>query len=276
MCRQEYLHDPAPHARNPCLVMLSAAAFRNVAADPISPSVIPSCHLVFEEVRTPLVFFSPFAIVIFFLFLFGLLLLFALIHVGLMTVAFEKIGLGPGQVFAFLLLSLLGSHINIPIKRLRQTHVMDTTVVRFFGMRYRIPATRFPGTVVAVNVGGALVPLLLSAYLMLKWHLIFSPLLCTGIVASAAYYLARPIRGVGIALPLFVPPFLAALVALLFATEGHAPVVAYVAGTMGTLLGADLMHLKDVARLEAPVVSVGGAGTFDGIFLTGIIAVLLA
>jgi uncharacterized membrane protein len=52
--------------------------------------------------------------------------------------------------------------------------------------------------------------------------------------------------------------------------------LAYVAGTLGTLLGADLLNLYRVRQLEAPVVSIGGAGTFDGIFVTGIVAVLLA
>jgi uncharacterized membrane protein len=52
--------------------------------------------------------------------------------------------------------------------------------------------------------------------------------------------------------------------------------VAYVAGTIGTLVGADLLNLRRVQDLGAPVVSIGGAGTFDGIFVTGILAVLLA
>ncbi|HKJ83537.1 MAG TPA: DUF1614 domain-containing protein, partial [Mariprofundaceae bacterium] len=51
--------------------------------------------------------------------------------------------------------------------------------------------------------------------------------------------------------------------------------LAYIAGTTGVIIGADLLHLKDIAKLGAPVVSIGGAGTFDGIVLTGIVAVLL-
>jgi uncharacterized membrane protein len=55
-----------------------------------------------------------------------------------------------------------------------------------------------------------------------------------------------------------------------------APATAYVAGTLGTLIGADILHLDKLRHLNAPVASIGGAGTFDGIFLTGILAVLLA
>jgi uncharacterized membrane protein len=221
-------------------------------------------------------FFNPLTILLFLLFLLGLIFLFALIHVGLMTIAFEKIGLGPGQVFAFLLVSLFGSHINVPVKRIKSKIANIPTRVRFFGITYKIPASSFPGTVVTVNVGGALVPLSLSLYLILRWQLFFDPLLGIAIISVITYWLARPVPGLGIALPLFIPPFLAALVAILISAGDHAPVVAYISGTLGTLIGADLMHYKDIDRINAPVVSIGGAGTFDGIFLTGIIAVLLA
>jgi uncharacterized membrane protein len=221
-------------------------------------------------------FFNPFAILLFLLFLLGLIFLFALIHVGIMTIAFEKIGFGPGQVFTFLLASLFGSHINIPVKRIKSKIVNIPTRVRFFGITYRIPTSSFPGTVVTVNIGGALVPLFLSLYLMVKWQLFFDPLLGIAIIAAITYWLAKPVPGLGIALPLLIPPFLAALVAISISAGDHAPVVAYISGTLGTLIGADLMHYKDIERINAPVVSIGGAGTFDGIFLTGIIAVLLA
>ena len=81
--------------------------------------------------------------------------------------------------------------------------------------------------------------------------------------------------GVGIAVPMFVPPIVTAVVAVLLARQ-HAAALAYVSGSLGTLIGADLLNLGAVPGLGAPVASIGGAGTFDGIFLTGILAVLLA
>jgi uncharacterized membrane protein len=66
-----------------------------------------------------------------------------------------------------------------------------------------------------------------------------------------------------------------AVVALVLSRQDAAP-LAYIAGSMGTLIGADLTNLDKVRGLGAPVASIGGAGTFDGIFLTGILAVLLA
>jgi uncharacterized membrane protein len=59
-------------------------------------------------------------------------------------------------------------------------------------------------------------------------------------------------------------------------SRDYAAPLAYVAGCMGTLLGADLLNLDKLTNLGASVASIGGAGTFDGVFLTGILAVLLA
>jgi len=86
--------------------------------------------------------------------------------------------------------------------------------------------------------------------------------------------LARLVPGVGIAVPMFIPPLAAAAVALILAFR-RAPPVAYVAGSMGALIGADIWNLGRIAELGAPIVSIGGAGTFDGVFLTGILAGLL-
>jgi len=80
---------------------------------------------------------------------------------------------------------------------------------------------------------------------------------------------------VGIALPAFIPPVFAALVSIIIVPQ-YAPVVAYVSGTMGTLIGADIFNIKKLGDLGAPIASIGGAGTFDGIFLNGVLAVILA
>jgi uncharacterized membrane protein len=45
---------------------------------------------------------------------------------------------------------------------------------------------------------------------------------------------------------------------------------------MGVLIGADILRLKDIREMGPPYAAIGGAGTFDGVFLTGIVAVLLA
>ena len=130
-------------------------------------------------------------------------------------------------------------------------------------------------TLVAINVGGALIPTVVSFYLLWKTpaNALYA-LIGVAIVAIVTHAVARPVRGVGITTPIFIPPLVAILVALLLPSTSP-KVIAYVAGVLGTLIGADLSHLNVIPKLGAPVASIGGAGTFDGVFLTGIIAVLL-
>jgi uncharacterized membrane protein len=134
---------------------------------------------------------------------------------------------------------------------------------------------RSPPTTLAVNVGGALIPTLLSLYLLDLHGLFGVGAIAVLVVAGVSHALARPVPGKGISMPVLVPPFVAAATALLLAPDA-APALAYAAGSLGTLLGADVANLYRIRELGAPVVSIGGAGTFDGIFLTGILAVLLA
>ena len=117
--------------------------------------------------------------------------------------------------------------------------------------------------------------MILSLYLIMKNKLFGRSLLAVGIVAAVSYHMASPVPGVGIAEPVLVPPLVTAGVALLLSRQ-YAPPLAYIAGSLGTLIGADLLNLGKIQGLGAPVASIGGAGTFDGIFLTGIVAVLLA
>src|SRR5256886_16520376 len=101
------------------------------------------------------------------LFLLGLLI--ALIEIGVIGYAYEKVGVQRRYVFALLLLSLLGSYVNIPVAELPAGRVVSGQEVTYFGMRYVIPVVEeWPGTIIAVNVGGAVVPTILSLYLLVQ------------------------------------------------------------------------------------------------------------
>jgi uncharacterized membrane protein len=199
-----------------------------------------------------------------------------LIEFRIVRYAYEKIGIDRRYVFTLLLLSLVGSYINIPIVELAPEEMATDQTAEYYGMRYVIPdVDEWPRTIIAVNVGGAVIPTLLSIYLLIKNRLYFRGLIAVAVVSFVVHLLARPIPGVGIATPVFIPPLAAAGVALLLDRK-KAPALAYVAGTMGALIGADLLNLAKIQGLGAPVASIGGAGTFDGIFVTGIVAVPLA
>ncbi len=205
-----------------------------------------------------------------------LAVVFALIEIGVIHYTAARLGIEPRRLFVLLLLCLLGSYINLPVTRLPPEPVESGQLVYIYGIPRVIPVVRqWPGPILAVNVGGALIPAGLAVYLLIRNRIYLQGLIAVAVVAVAVHWLARPVHGVGITVPMFIPPIVAATAALLLCWKLRAP-LAYAAGTLGTLIGADLMNLGTLAGLGAPIASIGGAGTFDGVFLTGIVAVLLA
>jgi uncharacterized membrane protein len=222
------------------------------------------------------VIFRPVAVPLLLLLLVGLLVVFVvLVELRILAYAYRKIGIHPRYVFALMLLTLLGSQVNIPLYSVPVDRVVAPHVEWMFGRPYETPAIVQAGnTVIALNVGGALIPSLLSLYLFFRTRMYGRMLVATAIVALVVNRLAQVVPGVGIAVPMLVPPLVAAAVALLLALR-RAPPLAYVSGSMGALIGADVLNLARVGTMGAPIVAIGGAGTFDGVFLSGIIAGLL-
>ncbi len=222
-------------------------------------------------------FYPPFLMFFLVLFVFLLFFAFALIQFGVFTWAFARLGIPPEYIFSLLFLCIVGSMINIPLKRIKiERQPEELQLIHYFGIRFRPPRWKQKDEMIlAVNVGGALIPSFLSLYLLSIAENPIRSLLALAVVTLVVHRIARPVPGMGIATPMFIPPIVAALSALIFNYEWAAP-TAYIAGTLGTLIGADLLHLDKIKQLRAPVASIGGAGTFDGIFLTGILAVLLA
>jgi uncharacterized membrane protein len=199
-----------------------------------------------------------------------------LVQLRVLRYAYMRLGIGPGAALLLLFGSLIGSYFNIPIAVLPEAHVRSNEVVDFFGMRYVVPlVAQWPGTVLAVNIGGAVIPTLMSAYLVIRYQLWLRAALAVIAIAIVIHSMATPVPGLGIAVPVFAPVVTTAILAFILSRE-YAPPLAYIGGSMGTLIGADLLNLDKINGLGAPVASIGGAGTFDGIFLTGILAVLLA
>jgi uncharacterized membrane protein len=196
-----------------------------------------------------------------------------LIEINVLTYAFHKMGVHHRYVLSLLLLSLLGSYINIPIYQLTPDPDHPGGILYFFDVPPMVAEA--PGTVIAINLGGAVIPAILAGYLIVKNQLYFRALLGTAITAVIFHRMARLVPGVGIAVPILVPALVALGIGIILSWR-HAPALSYVVGTLGTLIGADLANLAKLDGLGTPAASIGGAGTFDGIFLTGILAVLLA
>ncbi len=199
------------------------------------------------------------------------------LYLGVFTIALDKLGLSTHSAMLLLACTLVGSGINLPLFQISaEAPPPDDELQKLQGLLFGRPLPFTGKTIVAINVGGALIPASFSIYLARLNQLPLTQLaLAIAIVSAVCYLASRPIRGIGIGMPVFVAPFTAALTALLIAPESSAP-LAYICGTMGVLIGADLLRLNDIRKIGTAVASIGGAGTFDGIFLTGIVAVLLA
>lgn len=216
--------------------------------------------------------FSPFYFALLLLVL-GLLAVF--VQIGALTLAFDKLGLSPHSAVLLLSTSLLGSLINLPLFTVK-AEGPSPPIPQPFRSLLRLPQMEFSGkTVVAVNVGGCVVPLAFSIYLLRNNPLnLLEVIGAVALVAGVCRLASRPVPGVGIGIPLFVAPIVAAVGSLLIDPQQSAP-LAYISGTLGVLIGADLLRLGDIRKMGTPFASIGGAGTFDGVFLSGIVAVLL-
>lgn len=217
-----------------------------------------------------------FSFVQLFLFLLILVFLLTFVQLGLLSIAFEKLGISVEMAFFLLIASLIGSIINFPLFTVDSAVPMQDVPKEVWRL-LRLQHLAFEGkTTIAINVGGCLIPVAFSLYLFLSKTI--NPLhaiLGIAFVAGISYLTSRPIKGIGIGMPILIAPLSAALISLIVDPQHSAP-LAYISGTLGVLIGADILHLKDIRFMGTPLASIGGAGTFDGIFITGIVAVLLA
>jgi uncharacterized membrane protein len=186
-----------------------------------------------------------------------------LLMLNALRYAYLSLGVSSGTATVLLFCSLIGSFFNIPIARLPNEQVLSNQVVNYFVVPI---AVDWPGTVIAVNVGVALIPTFVSIYLLIKRRLWVKGAIATTAVAVVLHMLANPVRGVGIAVPVFFPVLTTAAVALLLAGRGAAP-LAYIAGSMGTLIGADLTNFDKVHGLGGPIASIGELGRSTAFFL---------
>jgi len=202
-------------------------------------------------------FFSPDMIVMLGLLMIPVLLIY--LYIIISEEAFELAGMNGWAALLMTLGALAGSFIDIPFMAIN-------------------------GVTLAVNAGGCLIPLLISAELVSRHRVGKGPVvLSILLVAAISYYFSVPTAGRGILMPFYVAPLAGAFAGILFTrAEITAAGTAYIGGAMGTLLGADIAHLltpgtiAQIAAGKPAVLSIGGAGVFDGIFLTGIFAVFLA
>jgi len=201
-----------------------------------------------------------------------------IIQLQLLSIAFQKLGLSPHGALLLMLGTLLGSSVNIPVASVASTAEFppDPPIPRRGRIWPPADLSQTGQTIIAVNVGGCLIPVGIVLYLLIRQLVNPMDLLpALLVVTTASYVFSRPVPGIGIAMPALLAPLITVMTALILAPENAAP-LAFSSGVLGVLLGADILHLREIRHMGVRIASIGGAGTFDGVLLTGIIAVLLA
>ena len=215
-------------------------------------------------------------------------IIFIYLFLRLSETAFEQVGFDHWHASLAVFGSVVGSLFDIPLHAgpISSYPGWFVSLVSATGLDF---TTAFHPFYLTVNLGGCLIPLAVSLDLLRRGRASVSKaVLGIAIVTGITYYFAMPVANEGIVLPFWLSPALAAVCGLVLG-RGYdkAPALAYISGSMGTLLGADILNLITPGVLPALsplgyhavrplVMSIGGAGVFDGIFLTGVLAVLFA
>jgi uncharacterized membrane protein len=216
-----------------------------------------------------------------------LLCLMPMFFVEAMNEALEKLHLAPQTAALAVVGIFAGGLINLPVYRIERSEPQPIEPLAIFGLGGRFPAWHpmRRDTVIAINVGGCVVPLLIAAWETSHviragpWAMV-SLMLAALVSILVCYSLARPVSGIGIMMPALAPPVASVVTTWLLLGAGEyeniRAGVAFVAGVLGPLVGADLFHLADVKRVPTGMLSIGGAGTFDGIVISGLVAAYFA
>ena len=204
---------------------------------------------------------------------------------GIIGAAFTKLGFSWIAALALVILMLAGSAVNIPLYRVKRDVLRAVhSGTMEFGSGMSIHSDQPWETLVSLNLGGAVIPVLVSVYLVdkaasLPGTALLAPLGAGVVLVScAAYFATRIDPGTGIHVPLILPALTALVVAFLVAGGPgvSASVAAFVAGVTGTLIGGNIARINRIKELEVGSVSIGGAGTFASVFVCCIHPALIA
>lgn len=212
------------------------------------------------------------------------LLLIPLLVLGIIGAAFTRLGLSWVAALALVLLMMAGSFVDIPLYHVKRDLVRSTPIDANgygFASSARSPVWE---TELSVNLGGAIVPLCIAAYLIFRavpvtgTGLLISIAACSAMVLAITFVSTKQIAWIGIRVPALIPALTALLAGVLLSGGVGlvAAVTAVAGGVFGTLSGGNLAFLPRVRELEIPSVSIGGSGTFGSVFLCCVLPALIA
>jgi uncharacterized membrane protein len=205
----------------------------------------------------------------------------ALISAGYFSQLFSIVGINKDIAIivsiAISFLSLFSSPFNLVLKEVKKEAIAIEEDVVFFIPRI---SRRNMNTLVAINLGGALIPVGVSLFLMyeLQGYSIYF-IINILIVTIISKFFSRVIRGIGVIMHPIIPSVFSVITSYVLFYKFHflIPLSAYIGSILGTLIGADLLNLRRIINEARPqIISIGGMGTFDGIFVSGIISVFIS
>lgn len=182
-----------------------------------------------------------------------LLVVGVLVYFGIAHRILDRMRLTDKQALLFIAAVIVGSFIDIPLMR---------TPVE-----------------VTINVGGALLPILLSIWLIYKAdetaervRAILAAILVAVVVSLGSRYLPYEPENMFLD-PKIIYGISAGLIAYL---AGRSRRSAFVGGVLGIVL-SDIVHMVTIIGLGIPgTTDIGGAGAFDVVMIAGIIGVMVA
>ena len=212
---------------------------------------------------------------------------------GALVAALDPLGIPEAAPLVLLLMALspfLG-FVNVVIRRREvRAQVLEVEYISLFGMPIPVARPRWTSfeSLLAVNVGGALVPLSIAALMTVAegfapraQELLAATAVTSALVIAVTYRSSKVVNGVGIVVPAFIPPLTALLASLVLTwplgLQAYIPAISYTGSVYGTLIGADVLNLlTNGDSINAWLLSIGGAGTFDGIFMSGVLSMVLS
>jgi uncharacterized membrane protein len=211
-----------------------------------------------------------------------------LLFLGLVGAAFTKLGFSWITALAVVLLILFGSTVNIPVYRMKRdvVRIAHNDSSLYLTGAFSVSDQAWE-SVISLNLGGAIIPVCVSVYLLYSATTIGAlsllsmlPLVGMGVifVTLVSFVATGVMPGIGIRVPILIPALTALLAGILLSggTGLSAAVIAFVSGVSGTLLGGNILQIFKIKDLEEPGMNIGGSGTFATIFICCILPALIA
>jgi uncharacterized membrane protein len=214
------------------------------------------------------------------------IVLIPLLFLGLIGSAFSRLGFTWIEAIIVIILMLVGSFVNIPLWAFQRTfeQMIPNKSAVFDAFTGEQVSDQRSLTTLSLNIGGSVIPFAISVYLLYNGQRTIGDLLFVLVlialfaVTLITKYSTKVFPNSGIQVPLFVPGLSAIVIALILGggIGSVAAIIAFVSGTMGTLLGACVFNYPHIKRMNVIEFSIGGAGMFGAIFLCGLLAAFIA